>query len=226
MPTTAQAALVIALALMPGLPADTLYRVLVGADWRRPEWERIITVLFFSVVGLVVYILFAPTIGLPIPTHVFPSTFEPQALTAASLPGLATAVVGHIVFSSLVGLTAGWALRLATRWSPTSVYPAAWDAFVRSFVPDHWVVTTLTNGQSYAGILKVADVSVAGVERDIVLSEPALFSKEKGQYFPTRFQHIFIPAVLVSSVAAVYNEDVDKRISPIDQPLFHEVPHE
>ena len=109
-----------------------------------------------------------------------------------------------------------------SKWTPTSPYPAAWDDFIRIGVQKHWVVIRLTNGEAYAGIIQYVDTSVNQRERDIVLLEPAIYLEKKQTYKVIPYQHLFLPAALISSVAVVYDPNVDKRITQIGLNLFLE----
>ncbi len=57
MPTTIVALVVIVFAVLPGLPACTIYRMFFGTDWRATDWEKIVDIIAFSTVGLIIYII-------------------------------------------------------------------------------------------------------------------------------------------------------------------------
>ena len=118
------------------------------------------------------------------------------------------AYAGHFIFSSIAGLLLAFGRRILGRSTPASPYPAAWDEFTRSCLPERWAVITLRNGHTYAGIVETADASVAQSDRNIVLGETALL---EGQvYRSVAYQYMFLPAGLIASIAAVYNPKTDR----------------
>jgi hypothetical protein len=129
--------------------------------------------------------------------------------------------VGHLVGGTITGLFAAGVVKLLALVTPWSVYPGAWDDFVRVHAPDHWVVVGLQDGEVYAGKLKNADISVAGGDRDIVLEEPARYDAESGSYISTPYQHLFVRADNLYSIAS-YFEPGDKRTLAPGHTLFTE----
>lgn len=91
-----------------------------------------------------------------------------------------------------------------------------------TYAPDHWVVVSLHSGGVYAGKLSNADTSVAIGDRDLVLEEPALYDEASGRYLATPYQHLFLPAAAVYSIAAVYEPKLDLRVTEIGEPIFQE----
>lgn len=71
-----------------------------------------------------------------------------------------------------------------------------------------------------AGILDRGDTSVKTDERDIILREPALYSKEKSNYITTSYQYLYFPGNSISSIAVMYNRSIDKRKTRLNQILF------
>lgn len=55
MPTTLSSLLIIVFALIPGLPGRTIYRILLGRDWREDAWDKGLQFVAFSVFGLALY---------------------------------------------------------------------------------------------------------------------------------------------------------------------------
>jgi hypothetical protein len=82
------------------------------------------------------------------------------------------------------------------------------------------VAVTLQNGDAYVGFLKTCDVSVEKSERDLVLSEPAVYHEEDGDYTALPYQELFIPASLTYSIAVIHNPEQDKRVVPVGQSPF------
>lgn len=124
--------------------------------------------------------------------------------------------------SELIALVTIGVFKVLGKYLPNSPYPAAWDDFVRNDIPKHWAAIKLKKGEAYAGIIKYADISVHQGERDIVLSEPARYDKEKQVYSAVSYQGMFLPAGLISSIAVVTDPDRDNRVTPIGSTLFQE----
>ncbi len=135
---------------------------------------------------------------------------------------IALSLLGHLIASVIVAILTILGVRIFSKWTLTSPYPSAWDDFIRVDVPKHWVVVRLINGEAYAGMIRIADTSVNQAERDIVLAEPAQFVENEKNYKIIPYQQLFLPAALISSVAVVYDPNVDKRITQIGINLFPE----
>ncbi|MGA9397812.1 MAG: DUF6338 family protein [Anaerolineaceae bacterium] len=220
MPDTLVSLLIIIFAIIPGLPALAIYQRLFGSNWREKEWEKIAAIVAFSVIGLMVYVLISSIFKLPQPIYVIPATFDRGVFGTESLVTIALSFIGHIAGSIIVALICVGSLKLVTKLALVSVYPSAWEDFVRDNVCKHWVVVNLTNGESYAGYIDHVDVSVGQNERDLILNEPAMYDKKTKNYITNRYQSIFLPAELVSTIATCYNPETDKRIVPIHTPLL------
>ena len=217
MPTSLAALLIILLGVFPGVPGEWAYRMLVGTDWREKESRTVIRLLGFSLAGITLYISVAAILSLQQPIYLFPSTYQPQAVSPDSLHLFFLPYAGHIIGATLVGLlVASLQKAFSSRVSP---YSSAWDEFVRDCVPRHWVIVSLSNGATYAGMIESSDASVIQTERDIILNEPALYDAETGEYIVTAYQHIFFPASLVSCVGTVSASE-DERITKPNDRLF------
>ncbi len=221
-PTTAAGVLVIVLAVLPGLPGDYVYRTWVGVTWRERDVHHLLRLLSFSLLGLVVYSICAPALRLPLPEYVIPSTFTEASFSARRMPVLGIAYLGHFVGSALAGTCVAGGLRLIWRLVPTALRRDTWDHFVWCSVPGHWVVVTLQNGDSYAGMIERADVTVEPQYRDLILSEPYLFDVAAAQYRPTYHQYLFLKGTEVTSLAAVYTPKLDTRVVPAADSPFHQ----
>ncbi len=222
MPNTIGGLIILVLAILPGLPGDEVYRRLVGVSWREREWRAIVRVVLFSAIGLALYGVAAIPLDLPNPYVLSPDLPEVTSGKAAFqlTRSFLLAYVGHFACAGIAGLLLGFGRLGLGHWTPASAYPAAWDEFTRTCLPERWAVITLRNGHTYAGIVHTVDASVAQSERDIVLKEPALF--EEGGYRSIEYQYMFLPAALISSVAAVYDPKKDgvTRIAKPGELLF------
>ena len=222
MPETLPALLILLFGLLPGVAGEQVYRTLIGIDWRESNvWPYVFRILTASVSGLVFYSLASQFVftQLPPPIYVLPETFND--LNVTNVTGLFVPLAGHTLGSILAGFLAVVWVRLLSRVSPASAHPSAWNDFVRTYVPGHWVVVTLTSGETYAGILDKTDISVQHDERDIILKEPALYSESESNYISTRYQYLFIAAETVAAIGAVYDPNLDKdRMVQVNQPLF------
>jgi len=222
MPTSVAGILVALFAVAPGVPGDRLYLAVVGTDWREQQWKALVRVLIFSLLGLAVYSLVALYLNGPAPLHVFPGTFAATSLTLQQMADLAVGLLGHFVAATIVALVAGLGVRRLNTAFPLMSYPDTWDRFVRNLMPRHWVVVRLKSGEALAGMVEHVDVYVKHEERDLVLEEPALFSETEETYISMRYQHLFLPGSMIDSVATVYDEDIDKRITQVERSLFED----
>lgn len=222
MPNTIETLIILLFAVLPGIPAYSIYKTFFGADWRETEWEKVIKIIIFSLTGIIAYILVSTLIKLPPPIYIIPSTFDTGTFGVASLLPIALSLTGHFITSSLIAFVVVMIIRLFGRWTPSTPYPAAWDDFIRKDVPGHWVVVRLVNSETYAGYIKNADTSVSQDERDIVLAEPALYNEKEKNYKTVPYQQLFLPASMISSIATVYEPENDKRITRIGSNLFPE----
>lgn len=204
-------------AILPGMAGSAIYRLLVGLNRRDDGWWKLLRLLVFSVSGLALYIVVASIFVLPLPPYLMSSSFFDRG----NLPELGFAYGGHVFGSALVGLTAAYAMRLFARWTPMSPFPDTWDAFIRSYAKEHWVIVSLVDGAAYAGLIREADISVIQEERDVVLKEPAKYDQEKEQYLALNYQYLFIPAARIDMIAAVHNPKLDReRITKIGESIF------
>ncbi len=98
---------------------------------------------------------------------------------------------------------------------------------MRRYVPGHWVAVGLETGEAYVGILAYSETSVEQKERDIILSEPALYEEDSKDYRSLPYSCIFLPAALIWSVAVIENPGTDGRIVPVNESPFiaKEKPH-
>jgi hypothetical protein len=228
MPTTVEALLVLFFAITPGIPGDKMYRALVGADWRQKDWESILRLLLISALGLALYSISAKKWGWPAPIYVTPETFRSGGISPSNLYLLFVPYIGHLVGATFAGLLVGGGQRLLLTFYPfRSLYPAAWNQFIRSCVhtggSGRWVLVTLNSGDVYVGFVTAADISVAANERDIILGEPAKYDEQQKNYLALPYQQIFLPASLVTQIAVLYDPGVDtKRLTPVGKPIFKE----
>ena len=213
--------LIVLLVALPGVPGDRIYRKVVGVDWREREWQSVLRLISFSVSGLIIYIVVADWRGFYQPIYLFPESFKDGSITPSTLIRAVIPYVGHFTGAALVGLVAAAFVKLTAHW--VSVYPSAWDHFIRTSVPKHLVVVSLKNRDAYAGIIKHVDLSVPQSERDIVLGEPAIYDENAKDYVALAYSALFLPASLISSIAAVHDSSLDKhRLSEVGQSIFKE----
>ena len=226
MPTEISSLLILLLAVLPGIPGERIFVRFTGSNWREKEWESIIRVLIFSVLGLIIYSTLASLLKLPDPVYIFPSTFNTQNIDSINLSTISIAYLGHWLSSALTGLIFGYISHLISIKVPSLIIPSSWDIFIRKQVPNHWVIVSLINDNKYAGILSVVDSSVGPSERDIVLEEPAVYIELNNNYKALQYKSIFLPASLISSIAVVHDPDLDQRITQINTFIFPGENHE
>jgi len=221
MPTTITALIIIIVAIFPGVLGNRAYQVIVGIDWRDKDFQVILRLAGFSVIGAVLYSIVADMSDFfPLPLHLIPSSYESLADNPENLLKIIYPYIGHLVGGFVAGVLAALAVLLLSKFSSTTAYPGAWDDFIRKHVPKHWVIIGLKNGDVYAGKIKTADLSVSKEERDIVLEEPCLYEKISGNYRSLNYQYIFIPSDNLYSLAVVHDSKLDKRIIEVGENLF------
>lgn len=222
MPTTFASALVLVIAVFPGMLGDKIYRTVIGVDWRQRIWEGLARTVGFSVVGVTIYALVASAVGWPPPLHVLPSVYTKIGTDGASLNELFLTYVGHLGGGLAAGAVGAAGARLLGVLSARTAHPGAWDEFIRRCVPGRWIVVSLRTGDAYAGRLRYADCSVASGERDIILEEPALFDEDARVYRTSTYQSLFISAGDVFSIGAISEPDLDSRVVAPGGLLFQE----
>lgn len=52
LPNSVSALLIAAFAILPGVPGERIYTMIVGWDWREDKWWRTLRLLAFSLAGL------------------------------------------------------------------------------------------------------------------------------------------------------------------------------
>lgn len=218
MPKTVGVLVILLLAVIPGFPGERAYASFVGLDWREDRIWRLVRILLFSVAGLVLYIAVAALMSLPLPFYVVPQRVT--ALVVNDLPSAAAVFTGHALCAFLVGIGTAFSERKLAEWTGSTTHVDVWDDFVNGFAPDHWVIVKLANGRTFAGILEGADTEARREERDIILTEPALYDEEKQAFISEQYQHLYLPAALISSIAVYHDPEQDSRITPVNQPLF------
>lgn len=220
MPTTIVALIIIIFAVLPGFPAYKIYKLLNGTDWRLSDWEKIINIILFSLLGLMLYIVFSTLLNLTMPIYVLPETFTTGNFDVSVLPRIAFALLGHFFFSVLSSLLTYLIIRITSKHTRFSGSPSAWDYFISNNVPDHWVIIRIKNGESFAGIIDYTDTSVGQNERDIILREPARFDKDQNNYLSLTYHSMFISAAMIDSIGVVEDSSGTSRVSTMNNYLF------
>lgn len=220
MPTTVSAILVIVFGVLPGVPGDKLYRMLVGYDWREDQWHKAVRLVGFSLFGLALYVVVAVPFDLPSPAYLNPDSLVAAMAEPALQVRFFGALIGHFLASTVSGLGAALLVRLVGRTTKLAVFAGAWDSFVYSCLPGRWAVVALKNGDSFAGMVDSADTSVGPGERDIVLEEPAEYQEEVADYVAMNYEYLFIPGEAVASIAAVHDPELDSRKTELGTRIF------
>ncbi len=219
MPTTMSSILIIVFAILPGWPAFLLYKKINGSKWNESEWIQFVNIVGLSLLGLILYNLFFPLAKFPPPIYILPNTFTLEGFKLSILPSISISLITHTIFS----LVSSFLIALVIRWFSglvrSSVYPSAWDEFIRVNAKKHWVIVSLNNGDAYAGYISDANCSVPSVERDIVLNEPAKYDETEGNYFSLAYQNLYLSSESIISIATIFQEG-DSRLSPIAHFLF------
>jgi hypothetical protein len=220
LPNSVSALLIAAFAILPGVPGERIYTMIVGWDWREDKWWRTLRLLAFSLAGLSAYAIVASFVSAPLPAYISPHAME--VLRPEQIGPLAIAFLGHLAGAAICGGGAGYAIRVLARLTSLSVYFSAWNHFINSCSRGRWVTIGLTNGQVYAGYIDKADLSVAASERDIILREPALYDDVARAYRLTSYQTMFLLGSTIVSIAAIMDTQDDMRIASSRKDLFRE----
>lgn len=220
LPNTLVGVVIATFAILPGLPGEKLYSFFVGSNWREDKWTRTLRLLAFSLFGLAGYAVVAPHIGTPLPQYVSSKALE--QLSPTQIATFAAAFLGHVCGASVIGLLAGIGSRVVARVAARSAYSTAWEHFIKACVKGHWVTVGLTNGETYAGYVGTADLSVPAGERDVILQEPAHYDQDLKRYRTLKYQSLFLLGSTIASVAVVTDTASDRRIATTDDSLFLE----
>ena len=223
MPTTAAAALIVVLAVLPGLLGEKVFNVLVGSDWRQKEWRSVLRLIGFSAAGATVYAVAATAFSWPSLIHLVPKTYDDIQSGTVEINSIFLPYAGHVAGGLVAGLAAASGVLLLGKVSPRSPFPSAWDDFVRTYSAERWVIVGLKNGDVYAGRIANADMSAPANERDLVLAEPCLFNLKTGHYVALNYQYMFIAAESLYSIAGIYDQTKDSRLVRVGDSLFEEV---
>lgn len=221
MPVDLTALLIALVAIFPGIIGNKIYKAIVGIYWQEQDYQSIMRLLGFSVMGIILYSITSSYFMLLPPTHIFPSVYKNIAPNNINTLFIYP-YIGHLTGGAISGLMGAWVAKGLAYFSSSSAYPSAWDDFIRKHVPNHWVVVSLTSGEVYAGKLISANLSVSQKERDIILEEPCEYDYKNNNYTASNYQHIFIPASLLHSIAVVHESSIDSRMIPIGDKLFDE----
>lgn len=57
MPSTINGLVVLLIALIPGVPGETIFSSVTGLDWREDRLRRVIRIVLVSIAGLVLYVI-------------------------------------------------------------------------------------------------------------------------------------------------------------------------
>jgi len=226
MPDTATALMVLVFAFLPGFPAEQLYRLQTGSDWREKDWQRWLRLLVFSLVGLAIYAVAAKQLGAPPPIYVSPQLLSIALAKPTGLTEVLEPLLGHLVAAAVIGFLAGRVLRTVGPKIGFSPFKGAWDHLAFSGAKGHWVVIGLQNGDSYAGIIDTVDTSVKIGERDVLLADPAGHSPERQDYIATGYKYLFLPGDQIASVGILYDPDIDEPTTKQGESPFQKGGHD
>lgn len=230
MPSTINGLVVFLVALIPGVSGETIYSNVTGLDWREDRLRRVIRIVIISITGLLTYVLvddFGNWLGLfnlSDPKYVIPAQLGGN-LTRRVLSEIAWAYIGHVITSSIVGAGVGYVWNWVAHWIGSTPYPSAWDDLINTHSSGHWVVVSLQDGSTYAGIVETADTGVPPDDRDVLPLEPARYDQDRNAYVVMRHQHLFLPSALIASMAVVYDEDSEEdseeeRLTQVGQEIL------
>lgn len=207
--------LLLVFAILPGIPGERLYHLLVGFNWREDHWQRVLRLLGFSLFGVALY---APWVGAPPPQYLSPAAFQGAVADPNFIDSLAIALLGHFAGSGIGGLLAGSITRVFARLFSTTVYPSSWDHFIRNYcAKGQGVLVGLESGEYYSGAFDMADLSVSNSERGIVLREPAILKRDHTEYVPLKVSCILLSSKLIVSIAIADEPPPDKGLTSVQE---------
>lgn len=209
-------------ALLPGIPGNEIYKIIVGFDRRDTSVFWILRLLLFSVLGIVIYVLLALLFNWWMPIYIIPSQVTSAFNDPSMMPKIFIPYLGHILCSAAIGIIMAQFKIFITKFTPFAIYPEPWDTFIRENVKNHWVIVKLKNDITYAGVLCEADISATQDERDLILEEPCIFVEERNNYKALAYQSIFIKGLFVEYIAVVHDPDKDKKRTVTGEYLFKE----
>lgn len=209
-----EAAVVLALLLVPGLLADGFYRF---ALWRADPEEhvRLTRAILFSAVGLAVLATLSLIgVRISLPSYIAPDWWE--AFSEGQRPGGAVLSqwVGHTLASLLAAAVAVWlasrrfVAKAIMKLTSQSLFHNAWHEFAARYFR-RWVFVRLADGREFYGRLGI----VSGDEtRDLVLWNPCLVDRRAGTYEIAGLESIYVPpGQLVTVTAARDQAEVRKQ---------------
>ncbi len=208
---------ILALALVPGACGEWIYRLAVGVKWGESQWTFALRLFGFTIGGFCVYSLFG-LLGAPEPSYLLPVLFSTPPVggfttLVLSTPPIAFGYLGHCASGAAVGLLAGLLMR---RFSGR---PCSWDVFVDR-CRGHMIAVTLQNGEAYVGFADAFDITVERGERDMILTEPAIYVDELKDYRALPYQHIFLRADQIYCIAAIHDPATDRRVTEVGKSPF------
>jgi hypothetical protein len=201
--------------MSPGVPGELFYSNVAGEDWQEERINYVVRVVLIGMVGLAIVVLFSDLAGGPAFGY---AEFSGDTLVPVGGWRVGTIYIIHLVTSAGVGLLAGKAHKWQAQKQGT-IHPYAWDDLLNTHAPEHWVTVVTTDGNTYVGKIETADDYVAPEDREVLLEEPARYDEEEDAYFATEYQHLFLPADLIESVAVLSNEE-DERLSQPGQKIL------
>jgi hypothetical protein len=217
-PSAIGALIIVAICVLPGLPGEKCYGLLIGGDWREEAWSRVLRMIGFSVFGLMLYITATEIFRLPFPPYLLPDRL--RNLTPRVIYDLTIALFGQFVGAVVAGTGAGLVMRAVGHFASRSAYGSAWEHFIRDSIDKHWVVVGLQNGDSYAGYIRIVDSKINSPDRDVLLLEPARFEEREQCYRATEYQTLFLAGAMISSIATVHDPTTDTRLTKPGEDIF------
>jgi hypothetical protein len=201
-------------AVFPGFFSNEIFKLFIGFDWKEEKHVDIIRSLSFSFFGLLLYIFWwVKSFHLPFPTYLLVSTFKENYLSEQSnIELLFITLLNHILASLLIGVFYVLIIWLFNKYSHITTYPNTWNQFCRQYVNYRWVCVHLQNGQIFRGKIKIVNDIAGENERDIVLEDPMIFSKEHNDYLENYYKFLFLQSKEIKLIFAMKNStDLDSN---------------
>jgi hypothetical protein len=211
------ALLVVLLLALPGIAGNAIYTKVTGTTWREEPWRIIFRVFSISIGGLLLYAIVGSLVNTPLPNYLSLETLDTFALKRTASLRMALACLGQFIAAMIVGFIAGKVSQWLASGTRQTRFVDGWHEFVSVHANGHWVVVGINGGATYAGYVQMAGAEKKADERDIILSEPAVYQTDQEKYVPLPYNYLYLPGKVVDSVAIANGEPADVLTS-MDKP--------
>jgi hypothetical protein len=214
------ALLVILFVALPGIAGNAIYTKVTGTSWKEEPWRNVVRVFSISLGGLILYVLVGGVVNAPLPSYLSLDTLDTFALRRTATVRMSIAFLGHFIAAMLVGFVTAKVTQSLNKSSGRSVFVDGWHEFVSMHANGNRVVVATENGDIYAGYIIMADPEKKADERDVILSEPAVYRRDQERYTALPYRFLYLPGKIVESVATASNEAEGRSLSMQESDLL------